>query len=180
MLDRKPDSLSAIACCLASALGQDRHADAESHEGDNRQGCHGNRGPVSPDELGRTVAQRGSFGSHGIAIQIGGDVVAEFARRPVPLPGFLAHRHQDDVVQLSIHLCCPRLAPCGFCGAGARCFRIAFADCAIQFHRSHGCEAEGTRSRKQFIKHDAQRINVSCGGHGRAGDLLGTGIFRGH
>ncbi len=75
------------------------------------------------------------------------NIFRKLLRRAVAARGLLAHRGQDDVVEISVQPLAPRRA-------GS--FRILFADRLRNFVRHTALEAVRKSPAQQFVQHDTQ------------------------
>src|SRR5262245_9581744 len=159
---------------------------------------------MSPNVPGGEIDQRSFVRGDRFAIQMPGDVLAEFAGRAITMKRLLAQSLQHDVVQITLQtraqafrfafarfaelrwrMC--DLIPAVAAGAldrptddhaGQR--RFFLADHPRDFMWRPVLDSIGAMSSEQFVKYDAERIDVAGCRNVLSARLFRAGVFRSH
>jgi hypothetical protein len=139
--------------------------------------------------IGHRIAPR----NHGLSLEETLNVASHLFRRSVAALRLFAHGHQYNIVQISIQGALQAF------GAGStrlgnqlrfrqfvggyhftRRWRILFANRALDLREAHRRNKEGAGSAQQFIKQNAQHIDIARSGNCVTPNLFGTGMVGSH
>ena len=147
---------------------------------------------MAAHELAGPIPRRAAARQHGNAREVPADVLGQLVRGGIAQLGFLAHRLQDDRVEIAAQP--PRQARDRFAARGhrrlgprarlrhrrARPLGIPLADHPDQLLRIAGRDAVRLAAREQLVQHDAERVDVARGRDAAAAHLLGARVLGGH
>ncbi len=155
---------------LGGFAGLGQRIERGPDQAEHRHRADRHRRPVPPHEFRRAIKPRLGPGAHGQVFLKASEVFGEFGNAAVMTFGLLAHRLQNDVVEVAGK----------FAGQAARRRDRRFTDRLRPAQRRIFGEAMGTATGEQLIKDGTQRIDVGGGRDRLAEDLFGGGVVRGH
>ena len=174
----------------AARLPHGHHDSAGERRDDERRRSETHT--MAAHELAGPISRRAASRQHGNAREVPADVLGQLVRGGIAQLGFLAHRLQDDRVEIAAQP--PRQARDRFAAPGHRRVRprarlrhrrarplgIPLADHPDQLLRVSRRDAVRLPAREQLVQHDAERIDVARGRDAAAAHLLGARVLGGH
>ena len=153
----------------------------ECYKNDRRGG---NADLVSPNELRRSITNGVLSRNDWKTFEMTADVFGKLTDRGITTRRFLAHRHENDVVEIAAKRFGiwgldfgTSIAP-GDGGAGTR--RFLLGDGARNFIGSATCDPIRTLAREQLVKNHAQTVDITRGADVFAAHLFGAGVLWRH